>query len=386
MAPVDAALAWSDRWFSTRDRLLASPRFQRWATAFPLTRPIARRRARRLFDLCAGFVYSQVLLACMRLHLFELLAERPQTVAELARRLALTEENAARLAAAAAALGLVEERGAGRYALGPLGAPLVGNVGLRAMIEHHAVLYGDLHDPVALLRGTRRDTGLSRYWSYARSDHPAELDRDHVGAYTHLMAASQPLVANEILDAYPLKRHRCLLDAGGGDGTFLLAAALRTPKLRVILFDLPSVAELARLRFGAAGIADRATAVGGDFRADPLPTGADVISLVRVIHDHDDAAALAILRAVRRALPPDGTVLLAEPMSGTAGAEPMGDAYFGFYLLAMGQGRPRTPTALAALLRSAGFDQPRLLATHVPLQVRLLVAHPEVDTSTVNNN
>jgi demethylspheroidene O-methyltransferase len=383
---VDAALAWSDRWFSTRDRLLASPRFQRWATVFPLTRPIARRRARRLFDLCAGFVYSQVLLACMRLHLFELLAERPQTVPELARRLALTEENAARLVAAAVALELVEERGADRYALGPLGAPLVGNVGLRTLIEHHAILYGDLHDPVGLLRGTRRDTGLSRYWSYASTDAPAELMRERVGAYTHLMAASQPLVASEILDAYPLGHHRCLLDAGGGDGTFLLAAALRTPKLRVILFDLPPVAELARLRFGAAGIADRATAVGGDFHVDPLPAGADVIALVRVIHDHDDAAALALLRAVRRALPPDGTLLLAEPMSGTAGAEPMGDAYFGFYLLAMGQGRPRTPAALGALLQSAGFGPPRLVATRIPLQVRLLVAHPEPDTSTVNIN
>ena len=42
---------------------------------FPLTRPIARRRARELFDLCAGFVYSQVLLACVRLRLFEILAE-----------------------------------------------------------------------------------------------------------------------------------------------------------------------------------------------------------------------------------------------------------------------------------------------------------------------
>jgi demethylspheroidene O-methyltransferase len=383
---VDAALSWSDRWFSTRDRLLANPRFQRWATAFPLTRPIARRRARRLFDLCAGFVYSQVLLACMRLHLFELLAERPQSVAELARRLALTEENAARLVAAGVALGLVEERSGDRYGLGPLGAPLVGNVGLRTMIEHHSVLYGDLHDPVALLRGTRRDTGLSRYWSYARSDAPAELDRERVGAYTHLMAASQPLVASEILDAYALGRHRCLLDAGGGDGTFLLAAALRTPKLRVILFDLPPVAELARLRFGAAGIADRATAVGGDFHVDPLPTGADVISLVRVIHDHEDAAALAILRAVRRALPPDGTLLLAEPMSGTAGAEPVGDAYFGFYLLAMGQGRPRTPAALGALVRSAGFQPPRLVPTHMPLQVRLLVAHPAHEKTTVNTN
>jgi len=40
-----------DRWYALRDRLLADPTFQRRATAFPLTRPIARRRARALFDL-----------------------------------------------------------------------------------------------------------------------------------------------------------------------------------------------------------------------------------------------------------------------------------------------------------------------------------------------
>ena len=110
-----------------------------------------------------------------------------------------------------------------------------------------------------------------------------------------------------------------------------------------MLFDLPPVAARAAARLRRARPGARApTRVGGDFLADPLPTGADVVSLVRVVHDHDDDAALAILRAARQALPPDGTLLLAEPMAGAAGAEPVGDAYFGFYLLAMGSGRPRT--------------------------------------------
>lgn len=377
---VDAAWSWFERWQATRDRLLASPRFQRWAAAFPLTRPIARRRARQLFDLCAGFVYTQILLACVRLRLFEILAERPQTTGELARRLSLSRESADRLLAAAAALRLVEKRGDDQFALGPLGAPMVGNAGLVAMVEHHSVLYGDLADPVALLRGEHRDTALSRYWTYASSDRPVELQADHVSAYTRLMAASQPLVAGEILDAYPLRRHHCLLDVGGGDGSFLVSAAQRAPDLRVILFDLPPVADRARTRFAAAGISDRATAVGGDFHADPLPTGADVISLIRVIHDHDDAQALSILESVRRALPPGGTLLLAEPLAGTRGAEPVGDAYFGFYLMAMGQGRPRTRAAVEALLRLAGFRRPRWVRTRIPLQTGLLVARSAPDS------
>jgi len=68
------------------------------------------------------------------------------------------------------------------------------------------------------------------------------------------------------------------------------------------------------------------------------------------------------------------TLVLAEPMSATAGAEPMGDAYFGFYLMAMGKGRPRSPAQLGSLLRQAGFDGIRLAPTRLPLQTRVLVA------------
>ena len=125
------------------------------------------------------------------------------------------------------------------------------------------------------------------------------------------------------------------------------ALSLRLPphairSLRVKLFDLPAVATRAQARFARAGFADRAEAFGGSFLSDPLPRGADVISLVRVLHDHDDAAVMQALRAVREALPEGGVILIAEPFAGTPGAEAMGDGYFGFYLLAMGQGRPRT--------------------------------------------
>ncbi len=109
-------------------------------------------------------------------------------------------------------------------------------------------------------------------------------------------------------------------------------------------------------RFARAGLADRAEAVGGDFADGALPPGADVISLVRVIHDHDDSAALALLRAARAALPPGGVLLLAEPMAETPGAQAAGDAYFGIYLLAMGQGRPRSVPVLTAMLQQAGFE------------------------------
>lgn len=363
-----------DRFRAFREGLAAKPGFRRWAARFPLTRPFARRRARALFDLCAGFVYTQVLLACVRLRVFAILAEAPLTTERLAPRLSLSPEATERLMAAAAALQLTARRGDGAWTLGQLGAAMIGNDGIAAMVEHHAMLYADLADPVAILRRPRGGNALSEYWAYSGAAQPGAVSADRIRDYTALMAASQPMVAEEVLGAYRFDRHRRVLDVGGGNGAFLRAVAAEAPRLELMLFDLPAVAEEARTRFAAAGLGARSSVHGGDFTQDDLPRGADLITLVRVLHDHDDDAALGLLRRIRAALPPGGRLLVAEPMAGTAGAEPMGDAYFGFYLLAMGRGRPRTPEEIRSMLATAGFSESRMLSTPTPLLTRAVLA------------
>lgn len=366
-----------DRLLRRRDRLVSSPAFQRWAARFPFTRRVAHARARDLFDLVAGFTYSQVLLACVRLDLFDRLFDGPATADTLARECELPLSSMERLLSAAVALRLVEPRSGGRYGLGALGAPLARNEAIASMVLHHAALYADLADPVALLRhppGSDHATRLGAYWGYAGTPGAADLDGTRVADYSALMSASQPLVTDEVLAAYPFARHRRLLDVGGGEATFAIAAAKRVPSLSCVVFDLPAVVARAQERIAEAGLGARITATGGDFARDALPHGADLATLVRVIHDHDDDVAMNVLRAVRAALPDDGVLLLAEPMAGTPGAERMGDAYFGIYLLAMGSGRPRSAEVLRRMLLAAGFATTRLLPTALPLQVRVIAA------------
>jgi demethylspheroidene O-methyltransferase len=286
---------------------------------------------------------------------------------------------AERLVRAAVALRLLSLRPGGLIGLGALGAPMVGQAGLKALVLHHRSLYEDLADPLVLWRrqasGAGRVAGhLQSYWAYAAAAQPGQADPQDVAAYSELMAATQPWVASQILSAYPLQRHRQLLDVGGGEGVFARLVAQAHPGLSVAVFDLPAVAARARTRFAAAGLGGRAQAHAGDFHADALPTGADLVSLVRVVHDHDDEPAQALLDAVWRALPPGGHVLLAEPMAHTPGAETMGDAYFGVYLWAMGQGRPRSHAQLAGMLARAGFDNVRPWPTDMPLQVQVMSA------------
>lgn len=368
------SMAWGDWIPHWREQLLRSATFRRWAQALPMTRWIARRRAAEVFDLMAGFVYSQVLLAVVRLELLERLAAHgPQTVASLSASLGLPLSSCERLLRAAVAVQLLEVRVGGRYGLGRRGAPLAADAGLRALVCHHQALYRDLSDPVALLRGDTGPGELARFWPYALQAGDAG-NAPQAKAYSALMAATQPMVAEQLLQVYPLHQHRRLLDVGGGEGAFACAAALHSPGLRVEVFDLPEVAKRARTKLALAGLGARSQVWPGSFLTDSLPLGADLITLIRVVHDHNDEAVVTLLRAVCSALAPGGQLLLAEPMADTQGASAMGDAYFGFYLLAMGQGKPRSAAELTALLLQAGFERVRPLRTRMPLLLQLLVA------------
>jgi demethylspheroidene O-methyltransferase len=360
-----------DRWRMFRNARLRDPRFQRWAALFPATRGRALRSAQALFDVTAGFVYSQILFSCVKLDLFGALADGPLTLPDLARRIDLPEESAERLARAAATLRLTERFDDGRWGLGELGAAMLGAPGVTEMVEHHAALYDDLADPVALLKS--RGGRIGDYWAYSRNPAAGTLSPEKVADYSALMAASQATFAEDVVAAYPFAERRRLVDVGGGEGQFVRAVAPSAPDLRFCVFDLPGVAELARARFAEAGLGDRAEAVGGDFFADPIPEG-DVYSLIRVCFDHDDAPVRRLLSRIREAMPAGAELVVAETMAGTPGSETVGDAYFGFYLLAMGSGRPRTAQELTALLRDAGFARIREARTARPMLVRTLVA------------
>ncbi len=367
-------LSFAERWLHFRNRLLADARFQKFAASTPGFRMIARQKARNVFDLLSGFIYSQVLLSCIRLDIFRLLEKEPLPLAAIAARTELADDPARRLLDAAVSLDLLCRLKDGRYGLGMNGAAILANPGIEAMVEHNAVLYQDLADPVDFLRNPERETALSRYWAYARAADPATLPDDAVRDYSRLMSASQPLVAAEILDAYPFAEHKRLLDVGGGEGRFLCSAGERYPHLELMMFDLPAVAARAEKNIADCGLSHRATAHGGNFFTADLPKGADIVTLVRILHDHDDQKAAQLLTNIRRAIAPGGRLLIAEPLADTRGAERMGDAYFGFYLMAMRSGRPRSRETIEAMLRSAGFSAARQIPTRVPLQTSLIVA------------
>ena len=332
-----------------------NPRLHAAVARIPGLGRISRSEGAAMFGLVGGFVNSQILLALVELGVLDTLVAGPQSAAALARPAGLAEDRMAILLQGGAALRLLKRRRDGRFALTRRGAVLLGVPGLVGMIRHHAVFYRDLTDPVALLRGGS-ETELARFWPYVFGATGA-TDPQVTATYSTLMSDTQGLVAEDTLRCADLSGVTRLMDVGGGTGAFLAAAGARHPSLALTLFDLPAVVGPARARFAAAGMADRVTILPGSFRDDPIPVGADAISLVRVLYDHADDTVTNLLAAVYAALPKGGRLIISEPMSGGNVPDAITDTYFAFYTLAMGTGRTRSAARIAELVTGAGFEQ-----------------------------
>lgn len=102
---------------------------------------------------------------------------------------------------------------------------------------------------------------------------------------------------------------RQVVDVGGGTGA-LLAAILRAhPTMEGTLVDLPGTVARSDVTFALAGVAARVTTVGQSF-FDPLPAGADVYVLHKVLNDWPARDVTAILRRCADAARPNGRVVV----------------------------------------------------------------------------
>jgi hypothetical protein len=141
-----------------------------------------------------------------------------------------------------------------------------------------------------------------------------------------------------------------VVDVGGGDGTVLLDLLRARPGLEGVLFERPSVIEVARERVG-----DRCHLVAGDFFESVPP--ADVYLLSWVLHDWEDEKATRILSLCRGA-----RVLIVETIlpdrveTTTAAPGVLTDPYtLDMQMLLLTGGRERTFNEYRDLLQRAGF-------------------------------
>lgn len=123
-----------------------------------------------------------------------------------------------------------------------------------------------------------------------------------------------------------------VIDVGGGHGLFSIELCRRYPTLSATLFDLPGVLGLARESAEEAGVEDRFTLRGGDYRTDDLGEGYDLALLFNVIHAHDGPENVALFERVADSLAPGGRITVMDQLEGS-GRTPVARAGLRFVAL-----------------------------------------------------
>lgn len=296
---------------------------------------------------------SRLLYVAAELGLADHLAGGPRTSAALAAAVGAERDALHRLLRAIAALGVVEQLDDGRFGLTPLGATLCGDApdSTRAYVRWQG-------HPMWL-----------RAWASlihtVRTGEPAFEDAFGMGLFAYLnahpdigavfdggMAAATTDVGDAIVAAYDFASLGSIVDVGGGNGALLAAILRANPQARGTILDQPHTIEGARATIAAAGLAGRCASVAGDFFAS-VPAGADAYVLKWILHDWDDARCVAILRAIRRAMPPDGRLLVVEQVLPDGGALDREAAMNDITMLALLGSRERTAEEYRALFVQA---------------------------------
>jgi acetylserotonin N-methyltransferase len=311
-----------------------------------------------ILDLIEAFRRSKTMFAAVELGIFD--GDRPQG-AEIER-----------LLEACVALGLLEKRGE-EYLNTPIADEYLRRDSPRTLSGYvrysNSALYPMwTHLEDAVMEGGHRwaQTFASRDTATAGSlfDHFFKTEsakRDFLmGMHGFGMLSSPKVVA-----AFDLSRFQRLVDLGGATGHLALAAKDRYPNLRVAVFDLREIGDFLREFCG-----NSAEIFGGDFFEDPLPE-ADLYAVGRILHDWSEEKIRRLLAKIFNALPSDGALLIAERLIDEDRRGPIGAHMQSLNMLVCTEGRERTLSEYAALLRGAGFSKVNGRVTGAPLDAVL---------------
>lgn len=299
----------------------------------------------RLDELTTGYRPAAMIMAAVRSGLFDALADGPRTPAEAAAARGLDPRATDILLHGLAALGIVHKR-QDAFALDEGAAPLL----LSGSPQTQASIIG--HNLTMMRAWAQLDTVLATGAPAPRPERSGQELRDFILGMENVSRRSSAEVAERI----DLGGARLLLDLGGGPGTAALVFARRWPQLRCVVFDLPGPVAIAREQIAAAGLTDRVETRTGDFHADPLGEGYDVVYVSNIIHQMGDEETLALLRACAAALVPGGRLLLKDFFLEDDRVTPPAAALFSVNMLAgTDRGKAYTRRETEDLLRQAGF-------------------------------
>jgi ubiquinone/menaquinone biosynthesis C-methylase UbiE len=303
-----------------------------------------------------GMTSGRVIGVAQRLGVFGKLLDGPATAGRVAEELELQVPGTRLLCENLAALGFLDQDGhtfsvakRARKWVDPASETYIGT-----FLEHTTTYwewYGDLERIV-------REGG-----SFEIHREPAE-DAEYWRLYITGQYELARLSAAEVAKAIKLPpQPTALLDVAGAHGWFAAALCKRHDRLKATVLDLPGSARVGREIIAKAGMSDRVEHRDGDMFETDLGGPYDGALVFDIIHHLSGEQIVALLRRVREAMKPGGTVAVLDMFRSDARRQRFSAAMLGLFFHLTSGADLHSPDELAAYFTEAGFSAPK--RTHI---------------------
>lgn len=324
-----------------------------------------------IFEAFRGSYGTQLLTAAVaHFKLFDHLADKPLSLANLRGVLELDERPAIVLITALRAMGMVEQDSSERLTLSPLarehlvsGAPFAVTEYIGLAAESPEVL-----EMVERLRsnrpaGSEEETGAA--FIYREGLESAMEQEQSARQLTLSLAGRAKNVAPALAARLPMTETSHLLDIGGGTGIYSIALLQANPHLKATVFDRPEVLKVAAEMSDQYGVNDRMRLMPGDMFADEFPTDSDAILLSNILHDWDVPQCRTLVARCAAALPSGGRLLIHDVFLNDQLDGPLPIALYSAALFTLTEGRAYSAAEMRAWLEDAGLTPENIIPTLV---------------------
>jgi len=295
----------------------------------------------------SAFQRSRILLSGFELDLFTHIDDSGTTSGQISKQLNLNEPACARLMNALVSLGFLEKKD-----------HLFFNTpeSFTFLSKKSPGYQGGLGHTGHLWHTWSHLTEVVRTGKAAHSDDINDRGDDWLTPFIHAMHDRAMKQAPAQLGHTDLSGVTTMLDVGGGSGAFSMEFIRRKPEIKATVFDLPAVVPITKQFVEKEGFAGKITTHTGDYTADELPGGFDLVFLSAVIHSNSLGINAELIRKCYSSLNPGGTIMIQDWIMNNDRTEPAAGAVFSINMLVgTEEGDCYTEQEVTAMLSSAGF-------------------------------
>jgi hypothetical protein len=316
----------------------------------------------QLVQMFAGSWVAVAVYTAAKLGIADHLAGGARSAVELAPPLGAHAPTLHRFMRTLAGLGILTEGDGQRFALTPLGEGLqTGAPGAArsTLLAFGGVTFARTWEEIFYSLETGKPA-FEKMWGMPIFDYFAQHP-EAASLFSEAMVGFHGSEPPTVAEAYDFSSMQTVVDVGGATGNMLAALLSRHPGLRGVLYDMPHVVRDAPALLKSRGVESRVAIESGSF-FERVPAGGDAYVLSHIIHDWSEAQCLTILGHCRRAIGPDGRLLIVETVL-PEGDTPHQGKLQDLVMLVFPGGQERTEAEYAELLVKANFRLRRVVPT-----------------------